>query len=247
MPPVISGHSKSLGDRVASCAEVEVLVNSAVDGSSFTSPGLAQDLLLARAGLNDRVQDIVRSRSLQAEIAARSYFHPNGFVKLVLEQHPGGGQLRLHVWPGRPKAEDIHGHGWSYASVVVGGAVCEVPFTEVDPGVGTPMWRSTYAGVGHRRFAMADPVPMWVLQSGPERVLRAGEISGGGPQHVHRFFAVEAPAATMLRVGPVVHRQSNVYREDAVPPQIVRPRPTTRADVAEWLTVVGEMVAAAGG
>lgn len=74
-----------------------------------------------------------------------------------------------------------------------------------------------------------------------------GERSGGAPQHVHRFFAVEAPAATMLRVGPVVRRHSHVYRDDPMPPQIVEPRPTTRADVAEWLAVVGGMVAAAGG
>jgi hypothetical protein len=45
----------------------------------------------------------------------------------------------------------------------------------------------------------------------------------------------------------VAQRHSYVYRDDAVPPQIVEPRPTTRADVAEWLAVVGEMVAAAGG
>jgi hypothetical protein len=79
------------------------------------------------------------------------------------------------------------------------------------------------------------------------RRIRAGDRSGGDPQHVHRFFAVEAPAATMLRVGPVVHRHSYVYRDDAVPPQIVEPRPTTRADVAELLAVVRGMVAAAGG
>lgn len=224
-----------------------MVVNSGVDGSSVGGPGLEQELFRARTDLGEMLRRIDRSRSRTDEIAGRSYWHPNGFVKLVLEQHRHDGQLRLHVWPARPAAEDIHGHAWSYASVVVGGQVSEIPYAETDAETGTPMWRHTYGQTGHRQFAMADPVPVRVVESGETRVLRTGDRSGGGPQHVHRFFAVEAPAATMLRVGPVVHRQSNVYREDAVPPQIVEPRPTTRADVAEWLAVVGEMVAAAGG
>lgn len=224
-----------------------MLVNTVVDGSAANRSALANELLGRRPRLSADLRRIDWSRTLQDEIAARSYWHPNGFVKLVLEQHRYDGQLRLHVWPAVPAIEDIHGHGWSYESVVVGGAVTEIPYAETDAETGTPMWRHTYGQTGHRQFAMADPVPVRVVESGETRVLRTGDRSGGGPQHVHRFFAVEAPAATMLRVGPVVHRQSNVYREDAVPPQIVRPRPTTRADVAEWLAVVGEMVAAAGG
>jgi hypothetical protein len=224
-----------------------MFVNSTVDGSSVCDPALEPELRRARLDLGEMLGRIDRSRSLQDEIAGRSYWHPNGFVKLVLEQHRLDGQLRLHVWPACPATEDVHGHAWSYASVVVGGAVSDVPYAETDAETGTPMWRHTYGQTGHRQFVMGDPVPVRVVESGEARVLRTGEWSGGGPQHVHRFFAVEAPAATMLRVGPVVHRQSNVYREDAVPPQIVEPRPTTRADVAEWLAVVGEMVAAAGG
>jgi hypothetical protein len=224
-----------------------VTVNSVVDPFRVFDARLDVDMSLARLGLRGRLGAASTSRSLQDEIAGRSFWHPNGFVKLVLEQHRHDGQLRLHVWPARPVAEDIHGHAWSYASVVVGGAVNEVPYAETDAETGTPMWRHTYGQTGHRQFAMADPVPVRVVESGEARVLRTGEQSGGGPQHVHRFFAVEAPAATMLRVGPVVHRHSHVYRDDAVPPQIVEPRPTTRADVAEWLAVVGGMVAAAGG
>jgi hypothetical protein len=224
-----------------------VTVNSVVDPRRVFDARLDVDVSLARFGLGGRLGAASTSRSLRDEIADRSYWHPNGFVKLVLEQHRHEGQLRLHVWPARPEAEDIHGHGWSYASVVVGGAVSETPYAETDSGAGTPMWRHTYGQTGHRRFAMADTVPVRMVQSGAARVLRAGDLAGGAPQHVHRFFAVEAPAATMLRVGPVVQRHSYVYRDDAVPPQIVEPRPTTRSDVAEWLAVVGEMVAAASG
>jgi hypothetical protein len=224
-----------------------VTVNRVVDPPPVFDARLDMDVCRARIGLGGRLQAASTSRSLTDEIAGRSYWHPNGFVKLVLEQHRYDGQLRLHVWPAVPAIEDIHGHGWSYASVVVGGAVSEIPYAETDADMGKPMWRHTYGQTAHRQFAMADPVPVRVVESGEARVLRTGEWSGGGSQHVHRFFAVEAPAATMLRVGPVVQRQSYVYRDDAVPPQIVEPRPTTRADVAEWLAVVGGMVAAAGG
>ncbi|HET6950663.1 MAG TPA: hypothetical protein VFI47_09820 [Acidimicrobiales bacterium] len=221
-------------------------VNSVVDDPSVPGTRLAEELSRERAGLPARLAVIGRSRRLQDEIARRSYFHPNGFVKLVLDEIPGRGQLRLHVWPEPAGDDDIHGHAWRYASVVVGGVLGEIGYAEAPTG-GAPMWRHVYGQTGHRRFSIADPVAVRVAPTGEDRTLRRGDGSRREPGHVHRFYAVTGPAATMLRVGPVVAAHSHVYRVDATPPREITPRPTTRADVVEWLGVVGELAAAGAG
>jgi hypothetical protein len=92
--------------------------------------------------------------------------------------------------------------------------------------------------VGHRRFTLTDAVPVRLVEAGPRVRWRPGDVSGGSPSHVHRFFASSAPAVTMLRVGPVIEPCSHVYRTTPVPPQSMAPRPTSRADVAEWVDYV---------
>jgi hypothetical protein len=214
-----------------------VAVDSVVDNRTSghgCSAELANELRDSRTGLADRLATIVRSRCLQEAIAGCSYWHPNGFTKLVLDDHPRRGQLRLHVWPEVPAVDDIHGHAWYYASIVLTGELAEITYREAQQGEGRSMWRHSYGQVGHRRFALVDAHPVHLVQVGGPVVRQAGEASGGSPDHIHRFFASRAPAATMLRVGPVVERSSHVYRPTAEPPQIMAPRPTTATEVGEW-------------
>ena len=160
--------------------------------------------------------------------------------RVVLDERPGEGQLRLHVWPTLPADDDIHGHAWHYESVVVGGELRDIRFHETESDDGQPMWRHSYGLVGHRRFTLGNPCSVRLAQQQPAD-LRPGDRSGGSPGYIHRFFATVAPAATMLRVGPVVDRCSHVYRAEPVLRRAVVPRPTTRADVAEWVDYVAEI------
>ncbi len=201
------------------------------------------ELVDRRDGLAARLDQIRRSRSEQDAIAERSYWHPNGFIKLLLDDRPRVGQLRLHVWPELPVDDDIHGHAWHYESVVVGGELREIRYHETESNEGQPIWRHSYGVVGHRRFTLGDPCLVRLAQR--EHVdLRPGDRSGGMPGYVHRFFATFAPAVTMLRVGPIVNPTSFVYRAEAVPLRAVVPRPTTRADVAEWVDHVFQITGA---
>src|SRR5262245_39638009 len=105
-----------------------------------------------------RLDAILRSRSSQKAIADRSYWHPNGFLKLVLEGASGAPQLRLHVWP-RPGDDDIHDHAWPYRSVVLAGALREVRYDAVDgpdPDA-AEYWRHTYRPCGGGRFQLDAP------------------------------------------------------------------------------------------
>jgi len=188
-----------------------------------------------RVGLAARLATISRSPSDLEAIAARSYWHPNGFAKLVLEDDHDQGQLRLHVWPVLPDEDDIHGHAWRYESVVVGGELTEITYRVGHDGTGQQMWRHAYGQVGHRRFTLTDAAPVHLVESGPPVVFGPGAASGGTPGHIHRFYASKAPAVTMLRVGPVLAASSDVYRSTPEPRQALAPRPTSRADVAEWV------------
>lgn len=59
---------------------------------------------------------------LQQLYAARSYWHGNGFLKVVLLDK--GYKLRLHIWfAGTSCEENIHSHRWGFASHVLTGTL----------------------------------------------------------------------------------------------------------------------------
>lgn len=213
--------------------KVDSVVDRAVERSP--SPALAREVRDQRDQLVGTLTAILDSPSRQDAIAGRSYWHPNGFAKLVLADDPATGQLRLHVWTNVADDDDIHDHAWAYESTTLAGELSEIVYQKAPRGTGLQVWRHSYDRVGHRRFAMVDPTPVGLAESDWRRAYAVGDVSGGGPDHIHRFFASKAPAATLLRVGPILRRSSYVYRTAAEPPQVVAPRPTTRDDVREWI------------
>jgi hypothetical protein len=221
-----------------------VTVNSLVDRAFERSPSppLVRQLRDQRDQLVGTLTEILGSPSWQEAIAGRSYWHPNGFAKLVLADDPRAGQVRLHVWPDLPDGDDIHGHAWAYESIVLAGELTERLYRESASCEGRDMWRHRYRGIGQRHFAFVDPTPVRLAEHGGRRVHAVGGVSGGRPDHIHRFSASKAPAATLLRVGPIVRRSSYVYRPTAEPPQVVAPRATTRDDVREWIGYMATVV-----
>ncbi len=102
-------------------------------------PNLAHLKLTAEALRDDPDQlhtsltALLRDGARLADVAARSYVHPNGFAKVVM--HVGGGYgIRLHVWrrEHRTRADDAnpHGHRGEFASWVVAGTLHETTFIE---------------------------------------------------------------------------------------------------------------------
>jgi hypothetical protein len=72
------------------------------------------------------------------DVARQSYWHPNGFAKLVLQAGPDH-KVRLHVWPAgshRLGESNPHGHRWNFASTVLcGDGLQDTHYTEGEPGV----------------------------------------------------------------------------------------------------------------
>lgn len=223
----------------------QVSVDSVVDEKAAESDWparLTSELEQVREGLPARLDGICRSRSQREAIAERSYWHPNGFVKLVIEDDPGAGQLRFHVWPREVDDDDVHAHAWWYESVVLEGELQEVVYCEAPLGEGMAMWRHSYGQTGHRRFAFVDPERVGLVRQGAPIVRRAGDRHGGPPDHVHRFGAAAAPAVTLLRVGRILRRSSPVYRAGPESLPMMTPRPTSLGDVTQWLGHVRDVI-----
>jgi hypothetical protein len=182
-----------------------------------------------------RLDAILRSRSSREAIAERSYWHPNGFLKLVLEGESGAPQLRLHVWPTPDTEDDIHDHAWPYRSVVLAGALREVRYDEIDePDPGAEVfWRHTYRPAGGGRFQLDAPQRVR-LRARRTRILTPGVSARGDETCIHRFSAM-FPAVTMLSVSRPVRSQSSVYRTAPVTDLTLKPVPATADEVATWV------------
>lgn len=76
------------------------------------------------------INQVLSNPELLAQIAARSYHHGNGFLKVVLAAQDGW-KLRLHVWfDNTPCEENIHDHRWGFASTVLCGQLLSETFDD---------------------------------------------------------------------------------------------------------------------
>jgi hypothetical protein len=203
-----------------------------------TRPDWASVSIDALIGRRDQLtallEPVLSSRRVRQAIAERSYWHPNGYLKVVLWGGSGQAQLRLHVWTSIDVTGDIHDHAWPYSSVVVDGTMREAVYTETSPDHGSPMWRHSYGMVGPRRFILDAPSEVG-LDDSETRVLGRGARSGGDQNRIHRFWAATSPAVTLLAVESPSRRVSHVYRSEPVLDRGVVPRSTTAGEVATWV------------
>ena len=72
--------------------------------------------------LSDLIKDILQDDLLCKQIASRSYFHYNGFDKIIIHESVMC-KLRLHIWwaSNVEYKENIHDHRWNFASWIVKG------------------------------------------------------------------------------------------------------------------------------
>jgi hypothetical protein len=108
------------------------------------------------------------------ELARRSYWHPNGFAKLVIQTNQVH-KIRLHVWPAgenRPVDSNPHGHRWNFASTVLGGDGLQATHY-IEAETGTEYERYLYAG-GNVAGALTHVRTVRLAESNV-RVLRAGD------------------------------------------------------------------------
>jgi hypothetical protein len=144
-------------------------------------------------------------------VARRSYWHPNGFAKLVLKSGTDH-KVRLHVWPAgshRLGESNPHGHRWNFASTVLSGDGLEdTHYRESDTGLPYESYR--YAG-GNAADAVTRRGTVHLDESG--RFTRANGVAytlDTSVVHTVRPLG-SALIATLVIQGPALHDDTPVY------------------------------------
>lgn len=153
------------------------------------------------------------------ETARRSYWHPNGFAKIVLHSSSEPEfRIRLHVWPAvsggvRLGESNPHSHRWEFASTaIVGEGLHMVEYRETNEG-GQPYRRYRY-GMDPRNTAAlrVDGTTRLIRTSSPHALV--GQVYSCDTSVVHTVRPIgRALTATVVFQGPRRSSSTVVYRE----------------------------------
>ena len=191
------------------------------NGSQPRLPELAaaaEHVRAARGEFAAWLRDLAADEAAVAEIAKRSYWHPNGFAKIVL--HTGVEpefRVRLHVWPRSetPSRGESHPHRhrWEFAShVLAGTGMHMVEFAETAEG-GKPFRRYRYGTDPANPAALAADGEVRLKRRAVPHV-QGGDVYTGDTAVVHTVRPVDAGlTATVVIQGPRRTPTTVVYCE----------------------------------
>lgn len=208
----------------------------------------ALELLLAdRTALAAWLLSLVDDPDLLAGVVDASYWHQNGFAKLVL--HRGAGfRIRLHVWPageGRQGESDPHSHRWDFASTVLAGDGLEIvewdELFEPVSATDMPLTRYVYDG-----FSLVPDMEVF-LRADRQFDVRTDDRYTTVTTTIHTVVPKGNDlVATLLVQGPHVNPATAVYGTDLDDP-VDRPGLRIAAqDVRELVTGVVATLAPRG-
>jgi hypothetical protein len=177
-----------------------------------------------RPGVRSLLDMVRTDPSLTDEVAARSYWHSNGFAKLLVHLDPATDvRLRLHVWSADRAAgyENVHDHRWPFASMVLCGALEVEEFSDVDadrPGA-VRCTALRYDGADGRPDNRLVPTGKTGLRSMGRRRYGAPGTHVCDTGVLHAVRALDGPLTSTLVVqGAARSRTARVYqRVDRAP------------------------------
>lgn len=179
-----------------------------------------------------------------SQVAARSYRHGNGFLKVVLLDQ--GFKLRLHLWlPGVSCEENIHDHRWSIASTILTGELHSEIWTDAANNEQFDLLADEFRYQAATDGQPAGAVP---LRSTPLRLTerscrKAGSHYSLPPATLHRICSHGRQlVATLMCSGPAIagHTRLIAGREGLLPEVAAR-----RLSVAELRAGIGHYAALA--
>jgi len=103
-------------NELEALASEELSINNKKSRTSF--------LRLLNSGLLANViESLLGCERELNEVASRSYYHNNGFLKVVLIDKRPKYSVRFHIWPEEPfQAPDVHNHPWDMTGLVLNGS-----------------------------------------------------------------------------------------------------------------------------
>ena len=172
------------------------------------------------------------------DVAARSYQHGNGFLKVVLLDR--GYKLRLHIWfAGQSCEENIHDHRWSFSSLILAGQLSSEVWK--DDAQGTLFQEFEYHAAAKSRAAFKQDMGQNHLSLDHVRVNKAGESYVMPKGQLHRIVNHgEQLVATIMCSAPTEQGTTRLIpMHDGIDPNIQPPKISPqqlRAALAQFLT-----------
>jgi hypothetical protein len=255
----------------ATLQELQDYLDAVVKGGSGTTFQGSESVvrrLAEPAELRSLIGQITCDDSVLANIAARSYYHANNFLKVVLlggDKNPW--KLRLHMWHPQPShtvgqspadyrilatlptapgtiTEDIHSHRWDFTTALLAGQYFAQEFRI---GSGREYYHFKYLPIGQGKTFSLEAQGKEQLSTVFEAVLPAGTVYYIDHEILHCIsrFAGKAAASLVLQQ-PAVTEFTNVYRTSPAGEQakteIEVQRPSIaqlREELTQFLTWLG--------
>jgi hypothetical protein len=199
--------------------------------------------------VREMIQRIILDESALTEIASRSYYHANDFLKVVLASGATHAwRLRLHMWhpkeSGEPTHEDIHSHRWDFTTALLCGRYTA---REYRLGAGDEYYQYKYSPVADGKTFSLLPMGKAHLFNAFEADLPAGTTYRINHEVLHNISQPsDRPVASLLIQQPAVEDHTMVYRTEPANDQaepleveVQRPSPsqlrTEFEQLMEWL------------
>jgi hypothetical protein len=165
---------------------------------------------------------IASDPTLASDIDTRSYWHPNGFAKLVIYSSADPEfRVRLHIWPKERRRsvfdEDIHDHRWPFASIALCGAVRVERFSETDISDwrAIPCERLAYDAVTTGSVGRLRHEGKTALRSQGVSEYTAGRVYFCDTSTLHAVTKIaDTTTATLVVAGAAVFASALVYHRD---------------------------------
>lgn len=233
---------------------LEAVVNSG-SGTTFQGSESVVRHLAEPTELRSLIGQITSDDSVLADIAARSYYHANNFLKVVLlcgDKNPW--KLRLHMWHPRPNysvglspsgyrisealpaasgtiTEDIHSHRWDFTTALLVGQYFAQEFRI---GPGREYYHFKYLPVGRGKAFSLEAQGTEQLSTVFEAVLPAGTVYYIDHEILHCISrSAGQAAASLVLQQPAVTEFTNVYRTSAAGEQAKTEIEVRRPSIAQ--------------
>lgn len=211
-----------------------LLLRAGREGEPYVLPSILS--ALSEAGnLQALLQLLLGDEEALNAIQQHSYYHHNGFRKLVLLQNAAF-KLRLHLWEARNEAhhENIHDHRWNFASRLLVGCFQTVIWAEDPTGPETRL-DCTYTPARDGKYVVRENGRVKLRQLATH-TLRAGDLYYMPASTLHQ---VTDPGqghtrSLMLTATPVL-AGCKLYAEHSIPEKDKDNVPFTREEIRDEL------------
>lgn len=194
---------------------VNLLRRTPSDGFHLARLGDTLTNLVVACPLPHLVREILDNRQLLQTIAARSIYHPNGYMRLLLADERPQFALQLHIWDGRSDSSYAmpHDHPWNFATRILCGVYCSTTYQVTAAGGLFDKYLIQYSQ--QTRSYHREHVARVTLATTSRNHWAAHTMYTMAPSCIHQIDTPDVFSATLLLRGPNLRRFSHAYSDIA--------------------------------